>query len=171
MSPAPLLGATHPPCPASLCAPPPGQWCFCLDQKHSKVGGASLSWSSTGLGQDGAELVPECPLTLSPCCPHHSSLPRALRLGNDSGRGSLIFQVTHVFCLCGIRQAPLAPLPLGSSLALGLNLVLGLGLDVAQYLALVQVLGSPVPTGKTIQLREPGLEHSDLTAFSISEPG
>lgn len=114
------------------------------------MGGAGLSWSSTGLGQDGAELVPEFPLTLSLSCPHHSSLPRALRLGNDSGRGGLIFHVTHVFCLCGVRQAPLAPLPLGSSLALGLNLVLGLVLDVALHLVLVQVLGSTVPTGKAI---------------------
>lgn len=135
------------------------------------MGGAGLSWSSTGRGQHGAELVAECLLTLSPSCPHHYSLPRALRLVNDSGRVGLIFHVTHVFCLCGVRQAPLAPLPLGSSLALGLNLVLGLVLDVALHLTLVHVLGSTVPTGKTIQLREPGLEYSDLTAFSISKPG
>lgn len=63
----------------------------------------------------------------------------------------------HVFCLCGVRQAPLALLPLGSSLALSLNLVLGLVLDVALHLALVQVLGSLVPTGKTIQLRSQAL--------------
>lgn len=103
---------------------------------------------------------------------HQSSLLRALRLSSDSGRAGFIsFHVTHVFCLCGVRQIPLAPLFSGSPLALGLVLVWNLVLVVALGLALVLVLGSAVPTGETTLPREPGLARarradSDLIASS-----
>lgn len=97
------------------------------------------------------------PLSVRPSSLHQSSLLRAFRLSSDSGRAGFIsFHVTHVFCLCGVRQIPLA---------LGLVLVVALGL------ALFLVLGSAVPTGETTLPREPGLARarradSDLIASS-----